>query len=472
MRFILNPDYVLCGWKNAPYSVMDRRLNRAVPVPGRVFELLFKCSGKKDIDVDSLDESDRKIFDELVEKNVIREAAQGEKRTLAYRQYPGVYKDSVQWSVTGKCNYNCRHCFQSAPHGVLGEPTLAQCLDVLRQLDECGIRTIGLTGGEPLIRRDLDAILDEIARRGMTLSVVYSNGKLVTDKFLDGLDARGLKPSFQISFDGVGYHDWMRGVPGAEQAALDTIRRLKRRGFPVTSSMCLCRENVGSIRETVKTLAEAGCQGLKFQRIMPQGEWLEQSKHFLSYDEALQAYLDYLPLYKEDGTPLDIQMEGFFMYSRRAGYSVVADRHGREDMLGKMPPCGIITRSLYIGPNGAVTPCMSMNGAAVEDQFPNVFKTPLKDILTESSYTRLTGYSVRDVLNHTEKCRDCAYRTKCCAGCRAFALGGEGTDYLGVDEITCKILTEGWADRLTEIADTLFERAEKFEEDDTPGPAC
>ena len=441
-------------------------------VPERAFELLFSCSGKRDIDPEKLNESEKKFFENALNDGVIREAEEGETRTLTYNKYKGRWKDSVHWSVTGKCNYSCRHCFQSAPKGVLGEPTLAQCLDILRQLHECGIDNIGLTGGEPLIRKDLYQIFDEIKRLDMRITTIYSNGKLVTDAFLDELEKRDMRPSFQLSFDGVGCHDWMRGVKGAEEIALDAFRRLKRRGFPASSAMCICRDNAPTIRETVLKLAEVGCQSLKFQNCMPMGEWASQPEHFLSYDETLQTYLDYLPVYKEDGMPINLQMEGFCMLSTDGTYENLSDKHGNEEMFAVMPPCGVIEQAIYIGPNGSVTPCMSMTSAAIESQFPNIFETPLDEILTNSNYTKLTAYRVKDVFDHTPKCRTCEYRAKCCAGCRAFAVGECGTDYLDVDPITCKILTEGWADKLDEIAGKLFEQkyAKKSEAEQTP--AC
>ena len=456
MRYILQEEYILCGWEKMPYALKNIKAGMTRAVAERPFELLFSCSGKKEIHMDRLDEKERRFLEAALKDGVIRQAKDGETRDLVYHRYKGMWKDTVQWSITGKCNYRCRHCFQSAPEGVLGEPTFAQCMEILHQLHDCGIDKIGLTGGEPLIRKDLLLILDEIKRLGMHVTMIYSNGRLVTDPFLDELEKRDMRPIFQISFDGVGCHDWMRGVEGAEKIALDTFRRLKRRDFEANSAMCLCKDNVASMRETVRELAKAGCTRLKFQRSMPMGEWASQKEHFLSYDETLQAYLDYLPQYKEDGMPLDLQMEGFFGYSASSGYMNLSNRHGKEEMLDKMPPCGVIESSLYIGPNGAVTPCMSMNGSAVEAQFPNIFEMSLDRILKDSSYTTLTGYRVKDVLDHTPKCRNCRYRLECCAGCRAFALGEDGTDYLSYDPITCKILTEGWSERLDQVAGALF----------------
>ena len=453
MRYILNEDYKLCGWKNARFAAMNIKTGQALLLTQHDFELILKCSGKKEID-----EPECEFYAKLLNKNIIRVAGDGEKRTLAYTEYPGVYKSSVQWSITGLCNYRCKHCFQSAPKGVLGQPTLEMCFDIIHQLSECGIMNVALTGGEPLIRNDFFDIIDELNCCKLHVNTIYSNGSLISDSFLDALEKRGVRPAFQLSFDGVGKHDWMRGVIGAEKSAFEAMRRLKDRGYTFACAMCLCRENVGAIRDTANALAVGGCRSLKLQRSMPMGEWANQTEHFLTYEETLNAYIDYLPQYKEDGMPLDIQMEGFFAYMRGRGYTNLSDRKGKEEAFSQMPPCGVIATSLYIGPNGAVTPCMSMCGAEIEGQFPNIFQMPLKDILTDSSYTRLTGYKVKDVFEHNEKCRSCEYRCRCCTGCRAFAVGENSNDYLGIDPITCKILTEGWSDRLNTVADALFER--------------
>lgn len=460
MKYIIDNRFSLCGWKKLPFAIMDSAVNKPVFFDRHEFEFLFDLNGKKDIDEDSLSERDKLFLDALVKHGIVRKAENGETRNLFYKEYKGVYKRDVQWSITGLCNYRCRHCFQSAPEGVLGHPTLSQCLEIIRQLDECGIKGVAITGGEPLIRDDFFAIVDALTEHRIDISTIYTNGKLVTNELLDGLCSRNLHPSFQISFDGVGHHDWMRGVEGAEKIALDAFRLLHARGFKTVSAMCLCRENIGSIRDTVNTLASVGCLSLKFQRTMPQGEWCNEPEHTLTVEETVKAYLDYLPQFKEDGCPMTIQMEGFFLYDKSEGhYLCPSDKTLREEDLEKAPPCGVIQNSLYIGPNGAVTPCMSMCGAEIEKQFPNVFETKLEDILTDSSFTRLTSRSCAFILDHNEKCRDCSYRSRCCGGCRAMATGQNGGDYFAVDPIMCEMYTGGWIDRMYETADKLFKRA-------------
>lgn len=474
-RLVLNPQYVLKGWKKLPYAIYNTERNKAVFLNKEQFDLILQCSGKQEIDDEILSEPLRALLNEMKEKHVVHVAEEGETRDLFYKFYDNIYKRDVHWSVTGHCNYHCRHCFQSAPCGELMQPTLEQCKDIIRQFAECGISRVGITGGEPLVHPDFMAIVDELIANNIVINVIYSNGKLVTQGLLDELHERGLYPSFQISFDGVGYHDWMRGVPGAEKAALDAIRLLHKNGHAVSCSMCLCKENIGSLRETVKVLAEAGCSGVKTQCASPQGLWKTQKEHFLTYDEVLQAYLNYIPQFAEDGAPLSLQMEGFFTYEKSTNqYFLVADKSVSEGMdISKMPLCGVIHSGFYLGPSGNVVPCMSLDYIEMTGDFPNIYDMPLKEILSDSSFTEAMTKRVSHVLNHTEECVDCEYRFKCCGGCRAFAAANNPADYLAADKVTCKIFKEHWDEKLYSVADKYFTRkVRKTAEMEDPHTGC
>lgn len=464
-RLILNPEYSLKGWKKLPYAVYDGERKKATFLNKQQFDLVLKCSGKKDIDMDVLDEDQKDFLESLKKHKVVRPAEAGETRDLYYKFYDNIYKQTVHWSITGRCNYHCRHCFQSAPCGELMQPTLEQCKDIIHQFAECGIGSVGITGGEPLVHPDFLAIVDELLANHISINVIYSNGRLVTQELLDELHKRGLHTGFQISFDGVGYHDWMRGVPGAEKTALDAIRLLRKNGHGVSCAMCLCRENIGSLRETVKVLAEAGCGALKTQCASPQGLWANQKEHFLTYDETLQAYLDYIPMYAEDKTPLALQMEGFFSYDPSTQtYSCLTDKTLPEDFsvpYTGMPVCGVVHTSFYVGPSGSVVPCMSLDYIEMTGQFPNLYGMPLKQILSDSSFTKFMSLRVKDLLDHTAECRECEHRSRCCGGCRAFAAVNNPSDYLAMDNVSCKILKEGWDQKLYAVGDKYFKRAER-----------
>ncbi len=136
-------------------------------------------------------------------------------------------------------------------------------MTMLDAFDRCGIRNLSLTGGEPMVRSDFWDLVDEILRRRINIPTLYTNGLLMTDAFLDELENRYMRPSIQFSFDGVGHHDWMRGVPGAEKIAVDALRRCQERDVPTSVSMVVCRDSIASIRETVNLMASLGVQSMK-----------------------------------------------------------------------------------------------------------------------------------------------------------------------------------------------------------------
>lgn len=56
---------------------------------------------------------------------------------------------------------------------------------------------------------------------------------------LDALEARGIRPEFNMSFDGVGTHDWLRGIDGAERDVERAFLLCRERGFPTGAEMRL-----------------------------------------------------------------------------------------------------------------------------------------------------------------------------------------------------------------------------------------
>ncbi len=314
IRYILNPGFALRGWKLLPFALQYLYMPRTEFFRPEEYRLLEACDGQTDIGWASLTEKERGLYERWEKDGVIRRAAPGDSLLpdQYYRYYDAQFKESVQWSITGRCNYKCRHCFMSAPHGAQGEPAWDQLMTMLDAFERCGIHNLSLTGGEPMFRSDFWDLVDEIHRRGMHIPTLYSNGLLITDKFMDKLEERHMHPVIQFSFDGVGHHDWMRGIPGAEKVVIDALRRCQERGIHTSVSMVICRESKDSIRESVNLMASLGVYGMKIGNASPQGEWLNEPEHYLTQAETYETFLEYIPHYFEDEVPLSIGLEGFF----------------------------------------------------------------------------------------------------------------------------------------------------------------
>ena len=459
IRFILSPAYALRGWKKLPYALQYLFRENTEFFTEDKFRLLEACDGETDIYWDKLSEEQRKIYLNWEKGRFIRQAREGEKLYdfQKYVFYPARFKESVQWSITGKCNFRCKHCFMSAPHAAQGEPTWDELMHMLDAFERCGIRNLNLTGGEPMFRKDFWQLVDEIFRRHMFIPSLYSNGMLITEQFVAELERRHMYPAIQFSFDGVGHYDWMRGVPGAEKAVVEAMKRCVAHGFPVSASMVLFRENVGTIRETVNFLASLGVRALKIGNASPQGEWLNQKEHYLSQEETYEAFLEYIPHYFEDGMPLSISLEGFFNYDKEdSSLSAVSEKNVPEKHFGKAFMCGHVRRGLYVSPQGHVLPCMSMVGGPIEQQFPNMLETPLEEILdNDSLYMKITTFTIADFMEHNPECRECEYRSYCCGGCRAIAVRDHPTEYLSKDLVTCEYYKGGWMKRKNDLLKRL-----------------
>ena len=111
----------------------------------------------------------RNIIAEAERQGIIEQCPPGQDLSdnQKYRKYPARYIRQAHWSITGRCNYKCKHCFMSAPSAKFSEMTHSQIMDIVNQLADCGVINVSLTGGEPLVRSDFLEIVDALLERGI-----------------------------------------------------------------------------------------------------------------------------------------------------------------------------------------------------------------------------------------------------------------------------------------------------------------
>lgn len=470
MYYRFSDDYEVCSYQGLPCLCRNKKTNTYIPFSQDVPRILLQCKGEIDIDQDTLSDTQKMFLRIGLEIGMLTESAQPNPMDgpITVKYFANKFRKSAQWSITGHCNYKCKHCFQYATEGVLGEPTLEQCMDVIHQLTECGIHEVIITGGEPLIRKDFWQIVDALAAADIRIIILYTNGALVTQELLDGLSSRGMHPKFEISFDGVGFHDWFRGVPHAEENAIRAMKLLAKNGFTFECAMCLCTKNMHVIANTAEFLASIGCSTVMVSRAHLIGHWKEHRELAIPDDEIRELYMRFAEEYYEKKIPVPMSLEG--TYSLRPvdktpigekPVKVELDRHCPEEKTEHVLICGTVGRSFIIGADGTVVPCMSMGSARIAEQFPNIFRMPLKKILSDSSYITLSETKIADVIRANEKCVNCEYRLSCHGGrCRIQACGDEGTNYLAAWDSMCQMYKSGLAGRLIAFADELNRKLE------------
>ncbi len=104
-------------------------------------------------------------------------------------------------SLTERCNLRCTYCMPS--DGVQLSPkshlmTYEEIYEIAKTFVDHGVTKIRLTGGEPLVRKDIPVILEKLSSLPVELSI--TSNAVIIDKFIDVLKANGIK-KINVSLD-------------------------------------------------------------------------------------------------------------------------------------------------------------------------------------------------------------------------------------------------------------------------------
>jgi heme d1 biosynthesis radical SAM protein NirJ len=153
----------------------------------------------------------------------------------------------VIWNLIRRCNLTCRHCYStSGDVDFPGELSTAEVFRVMDDLKAFRVPVLILSGGEPLMRRD---IFDITARaKALRFYVGLStNGTLVDEPMAERICRAGYD-YVGISLDGIGeVHDHFRRRRGAFRASLNALRMLRDRGAKVGVRFTMTEHNVAQL---------------------------------------------------------------------------------------------------------------------------------------------------------------------------------------------------------------------------------
>ncbi|MFH1808757.1 MAG: radical SAM protein [Pseudomonadota bacterium] len=264
--------------------------------------------------------------------------------------------------ITQRCNLACRHCGSDCTRDSRLDELSAD--EWLRFLDALPARidrrqlALVVTGGEPFCAPHLDAILDGLQRNQLQWGMV-TNGYALTDRNLHKALAHGLM-SMTVSLDGLrDRHDWLRGVDGSFERAVDGIRRVVTAGLPFFDVVtCVHPGNLEQLPALRELLRELGVRAWRLFCIFPKGR-AAQDRQLLLDDAGQRQLFEWIAEQRAqlDDRELCVQFscEGFLPrhidravrrepYFCRAGISiasVLAD--------GSISGCPNIDRSLVQG---------------------------------------------------------------------------------------------------------------------------
>ena len=179
------------------------------------------------------------------------------------------------WECTLRCNLACLHCGSdcssddSVPDMPIGD--LLPVLDRVAAAYDPNKIMIAVTGGEPLVRKDLELCGHEFYARGFPWGIV-TNGFILDSRRLNALLSSGLR-SVTVSLDGLpSSHDWLRGRKGSFERAIRAINLCGRSaGMEFDVVTCVHRRNIDELPEIEKILVDAGVKQWRLFTVFPKG---------------------------------------------------------------------------------------------------------------------------------------------------------------------------------------------------------
>jgi len=312
--------------------------------------------------------------------------------------------------LTYKCPLQCPYCSNPLDFASQGaELSTEEWIQVFRQARQLGAAQLGFSGGEPLVRQDLEQLIAEARQLGYYTNLITSGIGLNEARIAAfreaGLDH--IQISFQASDETV--NNMLAGSDKAFRQKLKMAREVKAQGYPMVLNFVTHRHNIDRIDRIIELCVEleadyvelATCQyyGWAFQNrdaLMPTRAQLERAERITNeYREKLAA----------EGNPIKLIFVTPDYYEERPKKCM----NGWGEIF------------LTITPDGTALPCHSARMLPIE--FPSVKDTPLQQIWYDSfGFNHFRGDEWMQ-----EPCRSCDEKDNDLGGCRcqAYLLSGD-----------------------------------------------
>lgn len=312
--------------------------------------------------------------------------------------------------VTYKCPLHCVFCYNPVDHKKY--QTELSTNDWLRVLDEArsaGSVQVGFSGGEPLLREDLETIIEHAKKIGFYTNLITS-GVGLTEKRISAFKSVGLdhiQLSFQDSTKEI--NDFLSHTKTYDLKH-KIARLIKQYGYPMVLNCVIHKLNIDHIDKIISMANDLGAEYLELANSQYYSWAYENRDHLLPTSEQLIAAENVTNDWKEK---LKGKMRIFF---------VVPDYHENKP---KKCMNGWGNVFLTVTPDGVALPCHTAR-MLPGITFPKVNEMSISDIWYQSdAFNKYRGTSWMK-----EPCVSCDKRDEDLGGCRcqAYMLSGDATN--------------------------------------------
>ncbi|RKD27308.1 radical SAM additional 4Fe4S-binding SPASM domain-containing protein [Caminicella sporogenes DSM 14501] len=331
------------------------------------------------------------ILNFLKEQNIIEFSKNPNKQKIHIFE-DEAYPTSLNIEVTYNCNMNCEHCMVDYSQKKVNEISFNDIDNILLQMDKLNINVLTITGGEPLLKKDLVLYtVKKCSEKNIDVTLL-TNGFLFDINTIKELHEAGLN-KVQISLDSVyeHKHDKIRNKPGSYKKVLSSISNLKKYNVKeVALSMTITQKNFDEVPAFIDFCVSNGVLP-RIAPIVPIQKGIN-SNLMLTKKQLVD-------LYKFTHSTSDNKISATLVASKKCS-------------IGSSP---------VINPCGDIFPCMHMKFN--EFKLGNIRNSNLEKIWTESEILKYLKEITR---SNIENCKDCWNRYLCnnCLG-EIYSLTGK-----------------------------------------------
>jgi radical SAM protein with 4Fe4S-binding SPASM domain len=313
--------------------------------------------------------------------------------------------EHIDIELTKKCNLNCIHCSARAGKNTLNdELSLNEIKELLQEAKSLGLKTVGLTGGEPfLCKKKLMEVVD-FCNELKTSIHIHTNGILVSNEDAERVSRSVSEITVALYGSNAQTHDSVTRVEGSMQSTMESLERLLHAGANVSVYTVPMKCNIHEIIPLLKKVAEKGVRKIRILSISPTGRAIEKFDQMsLNRDELRWLNQELEKVQKEITAELC------------AGFCT-AQFYPQLKTLTGHDSCLAAENRLHINAYGTVFPCTASSGTEIfaSGNLRNRDYT-LSQIWNESPLLQVIRKFHSDP---PRKCQECCIQRSCMSGCR------------------------------------------------------
>lgn len=318
----------------------------------------------------------------------------------------------VSWNTTNACNLRCAHCYRDAGAAAERELSTDEARLLIDGVAAAGFRLMIFSGGEPLLRPDLPALVRHATSRGLR-AVLGSNGTLITaTKAAELKDAGVMAVGISLDSLDAAAHDRFRGLDGCHALTVAALRHCRQAGLPFQIHTTVMTWNAPELEALTDFAVAQGAVAHHLFFLVPTGRGADIADESLPRGQYADAIRRIMAKQREVDIELKPTCAPQFV---RVAETLGVPTRFRRGCLAGLSYC-IVT------PSGNVQPCAYLPVVAGD-----VRRQPFAEIWRGSDvFTRLRSQ------RYGGACGECEHRAQC-GGCRARAAVCADGDFMAAD---------------------------------------